>query len=406
MNGLLLSLAVILVAAEAGAVLANAFRLPRAVGQIGAGIVLGPSLLGIVSQGEVVQTLSEVGAFVILAIAGLETNLAVMRRVGRAATLAAVGGVILPFGGGMAVALATGYSLTAALFVGAILTATSVGITAAVLGELGLLRSAAGMTILGAAVIDDVLGLVVLALVVASTSATGSSPLLVLVPMALTLGVAAVVLRRFSPHMHTAMHHLHLRGGGHAGMLGTILLVGWAFQALGGLAGITGAYLAGLAFASSPLADSLKERLVHAGEAFCVPIFFVAIGLAADLHAVGPVLPVAVALLGVALLGKLVGSGLGAALGGLDGSASALVGVGMIARGEVALVAAAIARQTGAIDAGLYGAIVLVALGTTMLAPVGITGWARWAARSRRGVPATATTIAALAAVRSVADTD
>ena len=390
MNDLLLSLALILVAAEVGAIIAKSLRLPRAVGQIGAGLVLGPSLLGVVQQGEVVTTLSQVGAFLILAVAGLETNMAVMRRVGRVALLAAVGGVILPFGGGLAVALATGYDLTAALFVGAILTATSVGITAAVLGELGLLRSTAGMTILGAAVIDDVLGLVVLALVVASVTSTGVSPLTVMLPMAITLGMAILGLRRFSPYLHRAMDQLHARGGGHAAMLGMILLVGWAFQALGGLAGITGAYLAGLAFASSPLAPSLKERLTHAGEAFCMPIFFVAIGLAADLRTVPPVLPVAIALLGVALVGKFVGSGIGAALGGLDRSASTLVGVGMIARGEVALVAAAIGLKAGAITPGLYAAIVLVAVATTVFAPLGITAWARWTSRSRRAAPAPA----------------
>lgn len=410
MNDLLLSLALILIAAEAGAVLANAIRLPRAVGQIGAGLLLGPSVLGVVHQGDVVTTLSEVGAFLILAVAGLETNLAVMRRVGRAAALAALGGVILPFGGGLAVALVGGYGVPSALFVGAILTATSVGITAAVLGELGLLRSTAGMTILGAAVIDDVLGLVILALVVASVTTTGVSPLTVILPMVITLGVAIVGLRRFTPYLHGAMNHLHLRGGGHAAMLGLILLVGWTFQALGGLAGITGAYLAGLAFASSPLAESLKERLVHAGEAFCMPIFFVAIGLAADLRTVPPVLPVAMALLVVALVGKLVGSGVGAALGGLDGSASALVGVGMIARGEVALVAAAIGLQAGAITPGLYAAVVLVAISTTVLAPIGITAWARWTSRTRSAVPAGAGGFAgelgALAGVRSLGDVE
>jgi Kef-type K+ transport system membrane component KefB len=410
MNDLLLSLAVILVAAEAGAAAANAARLPRAVGQIGAGLLLGPSLLGVVHQGDVIETLSQVGAFLILAVAGLETNLAVMRRVGRAALLAAVGGVVLPFGGGLAVAMLTGYGLTAALFVGAVLTATSVGITAAVLGELGLLRSSAGMTILGAAVIDDVLGLVVLALVVASTSATGGSPLLVLVPMAVTLAVSALAMRRLAPRLHAVMAHLHGRGGGHAAMLGTILLVGWTFQVLGGLAGITGAYLVGLAFAASPVAESLRERLVHAGEAFCVPIFFVAIGLAADLRAVPAVLPVALALLGVALAGKVAGCGVGAALGGLDGRASALVGVGMVARGEVALVAASLGLRSGAIDAGLYAAIVLVALASTIAAPIGISGWARWASRSRGGASAPAGhlagDLAALAGVRALADVE
>ena len=381
MNDILLTLALVLAGAELGAVLASMVRLPRAVGQIAAGLILGPSLLGVVSASPVVTALAEIGALCILAIAGLETNRILMRKVGRAAFLAALGGVLLPFLGGALVAASTGSDLRAALFVGAILTATSVGITAAVLGELGLLRSQAGMVVLGAAVIDDVIGLVILALVVAASSAGGSSPLFTIVPMALTLTVAGVAIKLLGTRAGALLGHLHLRGGGSAAAVALVLAAAWAFQALGGLAGITGAYLAGFALAESPVAPSVRDRLTHAGESFCVPVFFVAIGLAADLRAVGPVLPLALALLAVAILGKLIGSGLGARLGGLDGRSSMLVGTGMIARGEVALVAASIGLQSGAIGAGLYAAVVLIALATTVITPVGLALWARWATR-------------------------
>ncbi len=388
MNDLLISLAVILVAAEVGAAAAQSLHLPRAMGQILVGLILGPSVLGIVGRSDVVTALAEVGGFCILAVAGLETNLAVMRRVGRAATLAAAGGVVLPFLGGLAVAMATGFDLRAGLFAGAVLTATSVGITAAVLAELRLLRSTAGMTILGAAVIDDVLGLVVLALVVADTT-SHASLLATLAPMAVTLAVAGIVLRWMSGHVHLAVHHLHIRGGGNAAVLGLVLAAGWAFQALGGLAGITGAYLAGLALAGSPLAPELRQRLVHAGETFAIPVFFVAIGLAADLRPSCPSFRCAVAFLVVAVAGKVAGAAIGARLGGLDGRASSLVGVGMIARGEVALVAAALGLQSGAISGGLYAAMILVALATTIITPLAITGWTRWVGRTQ-GAQATA----------------
>ena len=388
MNDILLTLVLVLAGAEIGALAASTVHLPRAVGQIAAGLVLGPSLLGIVSASPIVATLAEIGALCILAIAGLETNRILMRRVGRAALLAAIGGVILPFCGGAAVAIATGSDLRAALFVGAILTATSVGITAAVLGELGLLRSQAGMVVLGAAVIDDVIGLVVLALVAAASSSGGVSPLLTIVPMAVTLTASAVTIKLFGSRLAAAIGHLHLRGGGSAAAVALVLAAAWAFQALGGLAGITGAYLAGFALAESPVAPSVRDRLTHAGESFCVPVFFVAIGLAADLRSVGPVLPLAVALLGVAVIGKLVGSGIGARLGGLDGRSSTLVGTGMIARGEVALVAASLGLQSGAIGAGLYAAVVLIALATTVITPLGLAGWARWATQPTDARPA------------------
>ncbi len=381
MNDVLPVLALVLVGAEVGALVATIARLPRAVGQIVAGLILGPSVLGIVATGPIVTTLAGIGALCVLAIAGLETNRAMMRSVGAAALLAAFGGVIFPFAGGLAIALATGSDLRASLFVGAILTATSVGITAAVLGELGLLRSQAGMVVLGAAVIDDIIGLVVLALVVGASGAGAVSPLATIVPMAITLVVAGLAVRHLGTRIAATIGHLHLRGGGSAATVALVLAAAWAFQSLGGLAGITGAYLAGFALAGTPVAPAIRDRLNHAGESFCVPIFFVAIGLAADLRTVGPVLPLALALLVVAVLGKFIGSGIGARLGGLDGRSSVLVGTGMIARGEVALVAATLGLQSGAIGAGLYGAIVLIALATTVITPVGLAAWARWATR-------------------------
>jgi Kef-type K+ transport system membrane component KefB len=376
LSDLLLPLAVLLISAEIGAAATHALRLPRVVGQIGAGLVLGPSLLGVVGDGPGISLLAGVGALAILATAGLETNISAMRKVGKAALFAAVGGVIVPLILGTCLALVVGLDIRASLFCGAILTATSVGITAATLQSLGLLGGRAGMTILAAAVIDDVLGLIVLAFVVAEGSA-GSSPVGVLAPMLATVLVAGLALRHLPNHLHRIVDHLHLRGGGLAAMLGFVLLVAWAFEHLGGLAGITGAYVAGLGLSGSPLADRLKDGLLRAGEALCVPVFFASIGLAADLRTIPPVLPFAVALLVVACLGKLVGSGIGARLGGLDGSESVLVGIGMIGRGEVALVAATLGLQSGAIDAGIYAAVVLLALITTLTAPLGIALWQR-----------------------------
>jgi Kef-type K+ transport system membrane component KefB len=376
LSDLLLPLAVLLISAEIGAAAAHALRLPRVVGQIGAGLVLGPSLLGVVGDGPGISLLAGVGALAILATAGLETNISAMRKVGKAALFAAVGGVIVPLILGTGLALVFGLDVRASLFCGAILTATSVGITAATLQSLGLLGGRAGMTILAAAVIDDVLGLIVLAFVVAEGSA-GSSPIGVLVPMLVTVLVAGLALRHLPNHLHRVVDHLHLRGGGLAAMLGFVLLVAWAFEHLGGLAGITGAYVAGLGLSGSPLADRLKDGLLRAGEALCVPVFFASIGLAADLRTIPPVLPFALALLAVACLGKLVGSGIGARLGGLEGSESVLVGIGMIGRGEVALVAATLGLQSGAIDAGVYAAVVLLALTTTLIAPLGIALWQR-----------------------------
>ena len=291
--------------------------LPRVVGQIGAGIVLGPSVTSVLVANGSVEGIAELGALAILGIAGLETNMAAMRQVGRAAFLAACGGVVLPFFAGAALALAFGTSMIEAAFVGAILTATSVGITAATLHELGSWR------------------LVPPPRSWAPRSSTTSwawsswgwwSPRLVpgparwatIVPMAVTIGIVYVVLRWVPGHLDRAMTALHGRGGGLAATVGLVLAAGCLVQTWGGLAGITGAYIAGLALAGSSVAPQVKEGLIKGAEAFCMPVFFVAIGLAADMHAIGPVLPFAVALLVVAVVSKLVGSSLGAMLDGLD----------------------------------------------------------------------------------------
>jgi Kef-type K+ transport system membrane component KefB len=375
-NDIALVLALILVAAEVGAALAHMAGQPRVVGQLAAGIILGPSLLGAIQDSPTITALSDLGALAILASAGLETNIRALRSVGFVALYAACGGVILPFVGGAALATAAGFDIRASLFVGAIMTATSVGITAAVLRELNLLTGRAGTAILGAAVIDDVLGLIILGLVVADTT-VGNSPLTALAPMVVTLVIAAVALKWLPDHLSTVVERLHLRGGGLAATLGFIMAVGWAFQTLGGLAAITGAYVAGLALAGSPLATELRHGIGRVGEALLVPVFFVTIGLAADLRTVGPVLPFALALLAVAVLGKVIGSGLGAWMGGLQRGAAGLVGIGMVARGEVALVAASLGLKSGAIDSRLFSATILVALASTVIAPVGIALWAR-----------------------------
>jgi len=376
MDDILLPIALVLIAAEAGAVVSAHLGMTRVVGQIVAGLVLGPTLLGLVQDDSVVRALGGVGALSLLAIAGLETDVRQLRHVGRAALLAAVGGVVLPFAAAALLVHAAGYDLRAALFCGAVLTATSVGISVAALRELGLAGSRVGAVILGAAVIDDILGLVVLALVVASTG-VGASPIGAIAPMAVVLAAAAFAAWRFGDRFASLLDHLHGRGGGTAAMVGVILAIAWVFQAIGGLAGITGAYIAGLAIAGTSAAERLRERLVHAGEALCVPIFFVAIGLSVDLRTLPAVIPIGLGLLVVALLGKLVGCGLGARLGGLTGHESAGVGIGMIARGEVALIAAAIGRASGAIDPGLHAALVMVALATTVLTPIGLAAWAR-----------------------------
>jgi len=370
-----LPLALVLIAAEIGGFISDRLRLTRVAGQITAGLLIGPSVLGLVTLDGNLQMLSGFGALCVLAIAGLETDVLAMRAVGRPALLAAVGGVILPMVIGFVVIRALGYDERAALLAGAILTATSVGISAATLRELKLSRSRAGTTIIGAAIIDDVLGLIVLSLVVADTFGSGS-PVNQILAMTAVLVLSAVGLGLFRARLAALLHSLHLQGGGIAGMVGVVLVLAWVFQTLGGLAAITGAYVAGLAVSGTHVADRLREKLVHTGEAVLVPVFLVGIGLSVNIRGAGDVAVVTLSLLIVAVIGKIIGCGIGARLGGLDRHTSVGVGVGMIARGEVALVAATLAHSRGGIDDRLYAASVLMALGTTVMTPVLLALWA------------------------------
>lgn len=380
MHELVTTLGIVLLASELGGWVAHRMRVPRVVGQILAGIVLGPTVLGLLVPDATVVGLAELGAIAILGLAGLETNRAAVRAVGGAALLAAAGGVILPFAAGVGLALWVGLPPHAAAFTGAILTATSVGITARTLAELGIAEGRPAATILAAAVIDDILGLVVLAMVVGWAVPT-ANPILVLVPMAVTIVAAGIGLRFLPVHLDRILETLHLRGGGPAGAFGLVVAAAWLVQTVGGLAGITGAYLAGVALSDARLGPHVKEHIERFVELVCAPAFFVAIGVTADLRAAGPVLPFVLALVALAVVTKVAGSAIGARLGGLDGAESGLVGIGMVARGEVALVAAALGRQVGAIDDRLYASVIVMTLVTTIAAPIGMAAWCRLMAR-------------------------
>ena len=404
MPELVTTLGAILLASELGGWVAHRLRTPRVVGQIVAGIILGPSVFGIIRPDVTVAGLAELGAIAILGLAGLETNRQAMRSVGSAALLTAAGGVILPFIAGLTLALWFGLSPAAAAFTGAILTATSVGITARTLVELGIAEGRAAATILAAAVIDDVLGLVVLAMV-AGWAVPTSSPVALLLPMLATLAAVAVGLKFLPIHLDRVIDALHFRGGGPAGAFGLVLGAAWFVQTVGGLAGITGAYVAGVALADVRLGPHVREHVERTVQLILAPAFFVSIGVTADLRAGAAAAPFLLALIVVAVLTKVVGASLGARVGGLNGAEAGLVGVGMTARGEVALVAATLGQQAGIVDASLYSAVVVMSLVTTIVAPIGMAAWCRLMAHreatGHAGLPAGALAADKLAADRS-----
>lgn len=372
-NGVLLDILVVLVAAKVAAEAAERLGLPAVVGEILAGLAIGPSALGLVGPSEVLRTLAELGVILLLLQVGLEMDLAELGAVGRSSLQVAVFGVAVPFVAGYAVALAFGESTNTAIFVGAAMTATSVGITARVFGDLRALASVEARTVLGAAVADDVIGLVILTVVVRLVSDGSISVVsvagvagLAVAFLAVTTGVGV----KLAPGLFGLVHRL-------ARSPGTMVAVALAFTlavaelaSAARLATVVGAFVAGLSLARTDQAERIRTELTPVGHLF-VPVFFLQIGIDADVASLlhPHVLLLAAALLVVAVAGKVA-----AGLGAVGRGDRILIGIGMLPRGEVGLIFAGIGLREKILSPDLYGAVLLVVLVTTLVTPP-LLGW-------------------------------
>lgn len=388
---LLLVLAVIVAAAKLSGAAANRVGQPAVFGEILAGLVLGPTVLNLLgwpvfanvlppAHGpapgpllESLRDLSEIGVILLMFIAGLETDLVEMRRVGTVAFWAAFGGVALPLAGGALTAVAFGLPLVwTGLFIGTILTATSVSISAQTLMELNALRSREGATILGAAVIDDVMGIILLSVVVAFARATGGVSGLeiawIVVRMALFFG-GAMLLGRYFESIAAWADRLAVSQGLLAIVLVVALLYAWAAEFVGGVAAITGSYLAGVLFAQTRFKSAIDAGIHPLTYSMLVPVFFISIGLLANGRALGGQVLFTGLLVIVAILTKAIGCAAFARLFGFSTIESVRVGVGMISRGEVGLIVAGYGLANGLIGLDVFSAAVIMVLATTMVTP-------------------------------------
>ncbi|MBL8174367.1 MAG: cation:proton antiporter [Bryobacterales bacterium] len=339
------------------------------VGEILAGILLGPAVLGIVQPSVVLSALAELGAMFLLFRIGLEVESEALLRTGKTAVLVAMLGVLLPFATGFLLMHAWGRSTVEALFLGAAMVATSVGITAQVLDSLGVLQHTASRTVMAAAVIDDVLGLIVLALV--SSLAKGDfRPLDLALTAFMAIGFTVAVVFYGSKTMQRLKLWVQnfLRGKESDFHLAMVMLLGMGLLSLqAGVAAIIGAFLAGMAL-SGTVSHRVHDLSSGLSE-FLVPFFLVGIGLYFRPAAISS--PEALALVAIvavaAVLSKMLGCGLGAwSLGPAD---RFRVGAGMVPRGEVGMVVAQIGMGLGAVTDMLYGVVVSMSLLTTIVAP-------------------------------------
>ena len=379
-----LVLGAVLVAAKLLGEAAERIGQPAVLGELLAGVLLGGSVLGIVPSGgpgaEVIHVLAELGVLLLLFEIGLETDLREMFRVGTAALAVAVVGVTLPFAFGYLywryaphAASGNGDLVTAAIFIGATLTATSVGITARVLSDLGRMGTVEARIIIGAAVLDDVLGLVILSVV--SGVAAGAS--VSVFGIGRTLGVAvgflvvAVVVGRFvAPRLFDIIVRMRVRYV----LLVASIAFALALAGLAGLAGsalIIGAFAAGLILSGTNQFDTIEHEVRPVASIF-TPFFFVSVGASVNLALLNPSTPAARATLlmaGALTLLAIVGKVAAGWAAPWTRFRRIVVGVGMVPRGEVGLIFAEIGRRSGVLGEEVFGAVLLMVMVTTFIAP-------------------------------------
>ena len=374
-------LAIILLAAKTAGYLSTRLGLPSVLGEILVGILLGPSLLDILHLpfiqndmlGDTVSELSELGVLLLMFLAGLELHLGELNNHRRVSLLASAGGLLASIGLGWGVSRIFGVDQTGALLMGLALGATSVSISARTLMEMNLLRSRVGLSLLGAAVVDDILS--ILALSVFLAVVTGSSSLAgllwLVVRMILFLVGAAAFGLWVLPHLSRAVPRLPISQGTLAFAIVILLGYGLAAELVGQMAAIIGTFLAGLMFARTSDKNVIEQGMSSLAYGLFVPIFFVNIGLTVDINslpfsAVWLILAVTAA----AVLGKLLGAAGGAQLGGLPGRESIQLGAGMVARGEVTLIIVAIGSKAGLIDNNVFSAAVAAMLLCSLATPL------------------------------------
>jgi Kef-type K+ transport system membrane component KefB len=366
----LLTLFIMFAAAKLMAELFERLRQPAVAGEIIAGVLIGPSLLNLAAPSEITSILAEIGVIFLLFNVGLETKPAAIFKVGTRALLVAVLGVVIPFVGGWLLMKAWGSTTVESLFVGTAMVATSVGITARVLSSMGLLDAPTARIILGAAVIDDILGLLVLA-VVSNLAAGALNYLEILTTAVLAIGftvfvalVGAPVITRFAPRAD------RLRSGHGMFILGLVLCLGLSVAAAYiGVAAIIGSFLAGMALAEAAEDHPKMHRQINGVTEFLVPFFLVNIGmrLKLDVFRSSSLIFLCFLVTLVAVVTKLLGCGLGAATLGFKRAAQ--VGMGMVPRGEVGIIVAQIGLSLAVIGPELYGVVLFMAVATTLIAP-------------------------------------
>lgn len=378
----LLDLALILLSTKVLGMVTRKFKMPQVVGALLAGIILGPAVFGIIDNSSFIKTLSEIGVIVLMFTAGLESDIHQLKKTGKASFIIALLGVIVPLIAGFAVAgvfndpsviktdLETNRFLQN-IFIGVILTATSVSITVETLKEMGKLSSKVGSTILGAAVIDDILGIIALTVITSLADPkveVGMVMLKIVLFFVFAIGVGFLIYFGFKKwsNRHKQDHRRFV-----VAAFVICLLMSFCAEEWFGVADITGAFIAGLLLSNTSHSNYIASRFETLSYTLLSPIFFASVGLSVVLNDMNMMLILfAIILLLTAIATKIVGCGLGARMTGFNGPESMQIGCGMVSRGEVALIVANKGAAVGLMSPVLFGPVVIVVVVTTVISPI------------------------------------
>lgn len=377
---LIFFLSIILILAKLAGYLSSQIGQPAVLGELLAGLLLGPSVLNILNfpvfsepvLGELVDHLAEIGVLLLMFVAGLELHFSELLRNGKVSALAGILGVAFPTVLGFGVGYAFGFQPTHALFLGLALGATSVSISAQTLMELKVLRSRVGLGLLGAAVFDDILVILFLSAFLALETGAGGwgAVAWIFFRMLIFLGLSVIVGLWILPRLVRKITHLPISQGVLTLALVVMLLYGISAEVIGGMAAITGTFLAGLMFARSPEKERIERGMSALSYGFFVPIFFVNIGLSVNVRELNlSTMWLFLSISLVAIVGKWLGAGLGARLANFGWQEAAQLGAGMISRGEVGLILASVGMTQGLIFPAEFSAIVGMVLVTTLITP-------------------------------------
>jgi len=374
---ILRDLAIILMAAKVFGMIARKCKAPQVAGQIIAGLIIGPCCLGLIHQSDFIAQMAEIGVILVMFSAGLETDLTDLKKTGAKAFAIACAGVFIPFAFGALLYFGFyGFSgfgtenFFAAMSIGAIMTATSVSITVASLQELGKIKGTVGTTILSSAIIDDVIGIIVLTIVIGFKDSSVKPSMIIIktVVFFIVAFVGGIIAYKAFKWLDKRNPHTQ-----RIPIFGFVLCFGLAYLAekYFGIADITGAYIAGIILCNLKDADYINRKAHISTYMIFAPIFFVGIGLKTTFNAMNATLLLfCLAFVVVALLTKIIGCGLCAKVLRFNWSDSLKIGVGMMTRGEVALIVAQKCLSVGMISAEYFTAVILLIICSSILTPI------------------------------------